>query len=87
MHPGNILFLKLVAMHKGRYTTACRREKREIAKEIFDALRAQKLRFLRHGKELDGWYEVTVIEAIEKVCHALRRKESPLTASSFTNLT
>lgn len=63
-------------MHKERYSGACRWEKREIAKEIIGALKAQQLRFLKQRHDVqEGWYEATESEAIDKVCHALRRKE------------
>ena len=63
-------------MHKQRYNEASRFRKREIAREIVAALGAQQSRFLKKRSENEGsWYIVTEDEAIDKVCHSLRRKK------------
>ena len=74
-HPGNIMFRRLLNMHKERYNEARRMQKKEIAKEIVAALRAQQSRFLKRSDDPEAWHEVTEGEAIDKVCHSLRRRE------------
>lgn len=77
-HPGNQVFRRLVQTHRQRYFFSRRQEKKKIATQIMDEVRAHGGRFLRRSQSSDGlneinvWIEIDEERAYQKTCQALR---------------
>jgi hypothetical protein len=89
-HPGNERFRRIVESKKRLYLTSrFKREKRVIACNIVDEIKAQNGRFLakinvtgsKRGRKKapdPGWYEVDIEKAREKTSQALRENASEI---------
>lgn len=77
-HPGNKFFRRLVQTHRQRYFFSRRQEKKKIATQIMEEVRAHGGRFLRRSQSSDGlnqinvWVEIDEERAYQKTCQALR---------------
>jgi hypothetical protein len=78
-HPGNRFFRRLVQTHRQRYFCSRRQEKKNIAGQVINEIRAHGGRFLRRAKSSDGineaqdaWVEIDEERAYQKTCQALR---------------
>lgn len=77
-HPGNQFFRSCVQKHRQRYFFSRRQEKKKIATQIIDEVRAVGGRFLRRSQTSDGlneinvWVEIDEDRAYQKCCQALR---------------
>jgi hypothetical protein len=76
---GNVLLHQIVDLHRGRYNTAPRSERRDIAENIVRALYANGNRFLSRvvgtaGLLPEGWNAISHDEAIDKVAHCFRSR-------------
>ena len=77
-HPGNQFFRRLVQQHRQRYFFSRRQEKKNIASQIINEIKAHGGRFLRRSTATDGvnqinvWVEIEDERAYQKTCQALR---------------
>jgi hypothetical protein len=84
-HQGNVIMRRLARLYKDRYSQVHRDERRDVAMELVDRLLSTGAHFLKRAVRMTGcqstsdgrgametWDEVSMIEACEKVCHALR---------------
>jgi hypothetical protein len=78
-HPGNIRLHHLIDAKSGRYEVSEKWEKTVIAEEIVAIIKEESGRFLK--VDVDGWLEVDVEVAREKVSHTFRSRR-PKTQST-----
>ena len=72
-HLGNKVLHSIVDMHAPRYHSAPKNQKRKIAQELVEGIKANKSRFLQiHDEEADVWIEVNDEIAKDKVSHCFR---------------
>jgi hypothetical protein len=71
-HTGNQIFRQMIEDHREVYDAAMKVEKTNIAKEIVQSILDSGARFLKPSG--DGWIEVTVEVAREKVSHSFRNR-------------
>jgi len=83
MHPGNVIFRKVVQANKGLYHSCEKNEKFRIAQSIVEALEDQDppIRFLvlqNSGSSHQVWNAIPKSKAIRKTVQALREKPKSL---------
>ncbi|KAL7445612.1 hypothetical protein ACHAXM_009946 [Skeletonema potamos] len=76
LHPGNIMFRKVVGEHKQTYARAPNSDKQKISKGIVAALRHFGFNFLKLDTETGHYYDIGDKKAVEKTSQALREKRS-----------
>jgi hypothetical protein len=75
LHPGNVSFRKLIAMHRTSYKAGNNvRHKRSIAELVLAKVIDCGGRFLNKGK--GGFHIISMCQAIEKIKQALREKQT-----------
>jgi hypothetical protein len=76
LHPGNVMFRKLVNAHKQTYAQAPNADKRKISKGIVIALRRFGFKFSKLDKKSGCYDDIGDKKAVEKTSQALREKRS-----------
>jgi hypothetical protein len=76
LHPGNVVFRKLVGEHKQTYAQAPTADKRKISKGIVAALRRFGFNFLKLNTDTGCYDDIGDKKAVEKTSQALREKRS-----------
>ncbi|CAJ1946340.1 unnamed protein product [Cylindrotheca closterium] len=71
-HPGNIRMRRIVDKYRTQYHEVERTEKRLVVRKVHDEVISGGTKFLKRSETEDGWEEVTVNIALEKVGHSLR---------------
>jgi len=74
-HPGNVAFRDLVEKYRDEYNMVCRTSlKKVLAKYIMSVVRLKNGRFLKMDSDLNMWYEVGDVKALEKIRMRLRQR-------------
>jgi hypothetical protein len=76
-HTGNLRYRDVVENHRERYEKASKAEKTLVAKELVHIVNGYGGRFLKQGDH-QGWIEVTVDTARDKVSHSFRNRRIAL---------
>ena len=71
-HQGNIKMRRIINRYKDEYQTSVRGEKYQLVRRVYGELVDAGMKFLKPTDGQDGWMEVGVEAAIQKVGHALR---------------
>jgi len=66
LHPGNVMFRKLVNAHKQTYAQAPTADKRKLSKSIVAALRRFGFNFLKLDTDTGGYDDIGDKKAVEK---------------------
>ena len=82
MHPGNLLFRRLIREHKELYDKAPRNEKPIVAKKLVLTLKSHGLRFVKQRDSDNQWVRMGDFEIVKKVKQALREKPRPSSRTS-----
>jgi hypothetical protein len=82
-HPGNIRLHKVIDNMRSRYELAEKWEKTVIAEEIIAIIKDASGRFLK--VEGDGWVEVDMEVAREKVSHTFRSRRRPKALATMSD--
>jgi len=87
MHPGNIMFRKLVAIDYDKYSLASNAEKKRIAARIIDTIQNKSPpgRFLAQDKDTGSWICMHSTKALQKVCQRLREYQPGRLKDSLTD--
>jgi hypothetical protein len=76
-HTGNLRYRDVVENHRERYEKASKAKKTQVAKELVQIVNNYGGRFLKQGDH-QGWIEVTVDIARDKVSHSFRNRRIAL---------
>lgn len=66
-HIGNVRFRDFLILHQDEYDDAPRNQRREIACNLYNALKADGIRFLQKADNGGGWEEVSAVEGEKKI--------------------
>ena len=66
-HIGNVRFRDFLILHQDEYDDAPRNQRREIACNLYNALKADGIRFLQKADNGSGWEEVSAVEGEKKI--------------------
>lgn len=78
-HAGNKKMRRIINQYKQQYQTSMRGEKYKLVRRVYGELVDEGLKFLKPSEGQDGWVEVGVEAAIQKVGHALRNQRGEKT--------
>jgi hypothetical protein len=76
LHPGNVMFRKLVNAHKQTYAHAPNSDKRKISRGIVAALRRFGFNFLKFDTDTGCYDDIGDKKAVAKTSQALREKRN-----------
>jgi len=71
-HLGNIRMRRIIDRYRDQYQMSVRGEKYKLVRKVYDELVDAGMKFLKPAEGQDGWVEVDIEAAIQKVGHALR---------------
>lgn len=75
IHPGNLVFKKVIKKHEMKYLCSTRSEKPKIAMKLLEEFRTRGVRFVKRERAEDDrfeWIEIGEQRSYEKICQSLR---------------